>query len=194
MCKRNGWEVGRVFEENDVSAYSGKKRPQYRAMMDAVDRRDVGAIVAYHPDRLHRSPVELEDFIERVNAAKTKIATVAAGEYDLSTSAGRMSARIVGAVARAESERQAERTRGKKDQLAEHGMFAGAPLPSRVRTDRPGRVRQARRTLRRDRARLRRVIREAPRVPRTSNRSRGKAPAFSPTTRPRSAQRAPSTN
>src|SRR3954447_23762852 len=63
LAKRLGWEVVAVYVDNDISAYSGKPRPQYRAMLDAVRARQVQGIVAWHSDRLHRRPTELEEFI-----------------------------------------------------------------------------------------------------------------------------------
>lgn len=53
------------------------------------------------------------------------IATVKAGDIDLSTATGRMQARIVAAVARHESERIAERVSDKKRELAAQGRPAG---------------------------------------------------------------------
>ena len=32
-----GWEVVRVFVDNDVSAYSGKRRPGYQTMLQAIE-------------------------------------------------------------------------------------------------------------------------------------------------------------
>jgi DNA invertase Pin-like site-specific DNA recombinase len=66
------------------------------------------AVVTWHPDRLHRSPREVEAFIDIVNAAGIRVATVQAGEYDLSTASGRMTARVVGAVSRHESEHKSD--------------------------------------------------------------------------------------
>ncbi len=36
LAVRLGWEVAAVFVDNDISAYSSRPRPQYRAMLDAV--------------------------------------------------------------------------------------------------------------------------------------------------------------
>ncbi|HYZ02002.1 MAG TPA: recombinase family protein, partial [Candidatus Binatia bacterium] len=30
LCGRRGWEVAETYRDNDISAYSGKKRPAYR--------------------------------------------------------------------------------------------------------------------------------------------------------------------
>lgn len=136
LCEQRGWEVGPVFTDSDISAYSGATRPAYLGLLDSIEQRQVGAVVAYHPDRLHRSPVELEHFITLVDQADVRVETVASGLVDLGTASGRMSARIVGAVARAESERSSERIKRKKDQLAEDGVFAGGARPFGYQDDR----------------------------------------------------------
>lgn len=125
LCETRGWNVAGVFIDNDTSAYKSVSRPGYVRLLDAVGAGDIDAIVAWHPDRLHRSPLELEDFIQMVNKAGVAVATVQAGQYDLSTAAGRMTARVVGAVARHESEQKSERIRRKALELAREGRVGG---------------------------------------------------------------------
>ncbi|HEX7590633.1 MAG TPA: recombinase family protein, partial [Candidatus Limnocylindrales bacterium] len=124
LAARLGWTVAEnaTFIDDDRSAYSGKPRLAYRALLAAIDSGAVGAVLAWHPDRLHRSPRELEGFIDLVVKRGTAVQTVTAGEYDLATSTGRMAARIVGAVARKESEGMSERLRRKMDELAAAGQ------------------------------------------------------------------------
>src|SRR5262245_50374036 len=121
LADEKGWQIVEVFTDNDTSAYSGKRRPGYERLVERVRAGEVKAVVAWHPDRLHRSPKELETFIDVVAAAKAKVVTVTAGAYDLATPSGRMTARVVGAVARHESEHKSERIRRKHRELAEHG-------------------------------------------------------------------------
>lgn len=137
LADRLGWTIAEVHIDDDRSAYSGRPRPAYVAMLDAVRDGRVGAIVAWHPDRLHRSPRELEDFIDLIETSGTKVATVQAGRYDLSTPSGRMTARVVGAVARHESEHKSARLRAKHRELAEAGMpSGGGTRPFGYRSDR----------------------------------------------------------
>jgi site-specific DNA recombinase len=122
LAERRGWTVGEVFVDDDRSAYSGRVRPGYNRMLEGLKAGRFGALVAWHPDRLHRSPLELESFIDLVNATGVAIATCSAGEYDLATAAGRMTARVVGAVARHESEQKSERIRRQREQAAQAGF------------------------------------------------------------------------
>src|SRR3954454_23179211 len=85
LCEQKGWEVVEVFVDDDRSAYNGKTRPAYQALLTAIADRSVRAVVAGHPDRLHRSPRELEDFIDLIERTKAHVATVQAGEYDLTS-------------------------------------------------------------------------------------------------------------
>lgn len=121
LCKTKRWTVAEAIVDNDRSAYSGKPRPGYQRLIEGLKAGSWDVVVAWHPDRLHRSPRELEGFIDVVEASGVQVATVMAGAYDLSTAAGRMTARVVGAVARHESEQKSERIRRKHQQLAESG-------------------------------------------------------------------------
>jgi site-specific DNA recombinase len=151
LAKHHGWEVVEVYTDNDTSAYNGRSRPAYRQMLEAIKAGSIKAVVSWHPDRLHRSPVELEEFIDIIEASRAKVQTVTAGEYDLSTPTGRMQARIVGAVARQESEHKADRIRRKHRELAEQGKYHGGG-------SRPFGFNQDRRTIQPKEARL---VREA---------------------------------
>jgi DNA invertase Pin-like site-specific DNA recombinase len=124
-CEERGWEVADVYVDNDVGAYSGKPRPQYRRLLEDLEADRIGAVVAWHNDRLHRSPRELEEFITAVERTGATVAMVTGGDYDLTSADGRLAARIVGAVARKESEDKSRRLRRKHQELAEAGKPAG---------------------------------------------------------------------
>jgi DNA invertase Pin-like site-specific DNA recombinase len=63
-----GWTVAEVYVDNDVSAYSGRRRPEYERLCDDIKAGVVDGLLVWHPDRLHRSPRELEDFIDLCDA------------------------------------------------------------------------------------------------------------------------------
>ncbi len=66
LCADRGWEIAQYSEDNDRSAYSGKRRPAYERVLTAVEERRFDAVVTWHNDQLHRSPRELEAFIDLV--------------------------------------------------------------------------------------------------------------------------------
>ncbi len=75
-CLARGWEVVEVFCDNDASAYGRKPRRAYERMLAAVESGSIGAIVTWHNDRLHRSPKELEAFIDLVEPRGVRLAVV----------------------------------------------------------------------------------------------------------------------
>ena len=129
LYERLGLRLAGVYVDNDISAYSGKKRPDYLQMLDDVAQQRGTAVTAWHTDRLHRSPVELEHYITVCEPVGCMTYTVKAGHLDLSTPAGRMVARQLGAVARFESEHKADRIRAAMHQNAMNGQYNGGLRP-----------------------------------------------------------------
>ncbi|MGI8682836.1 MAG: recombinase family protein [Mycobacteriales bacterium] len=129
VADRLGWSVVGVRSDNDLSAYSGKRRPGYQQLLDELRAGTADAVVAWHTDRLHRSPVELEDYVEVCDRQGVVTQTVKAGSLDLATPSGRMVARQLGAVARFEIEHQIERQQSAKLQSARSGSWGGGRRP-----------------------------------------------------------------
>jgi site-specific DNA recombinase len=124
-----GWAVAKVYVDNDLSAFSGKTRPGYKAMLSDLASGAVNAVIVWHTDRLHRSPRELEAYIDICEPRGVVTQTVRAGELDLATPSGRMIARQLGVIARYESEHLAERVKRKQLQGAQEGLWHGGTLP-----------------------------------------------------------------
>jgi DNA invertase Pin-like site-specific DNA recombinase len=129
LADRLGWAVTRVYADNDISAYSGKPRPDYKLMLADIAAGQIDAVLTWHPDRLHRSPKELEHYIDVCEAGRVPTHTVQAGNWDLSTPAGRMVARQIGAVSRYESEHKSERVKAAWIQSAKRGVWHGGLRP-----------------------------------------------------------------
>jgi DNA invertase Pin-like site-specific DNA recombinase len=128
LCQRNGWQVTRVFEDNDISAskYTKRVRPGYRELMTAVEDHGVTRIVCWRIDRLYRRPKELESLIEMTEAGRLEIVSaMEGGAIDLSTSQGRMSARVHVAAAASESETTHERLIAELEQRRGNGEPSG---------------------------------------------------------------------
>jgi DNA invertase Pin-like site-specific DNA recombinase len=135
VAHKLGWEVALVLVDNDISAYSGKVRPKYQELLQAMKSGAIQGVIAWHTDRLHRSPRELEEYIDVSEKQGVTTQTAKAGEIDLSTPSGRAVARTLGAWARYESEHKSERIIRKKLQLAQTGAFSGGPVPFGWRMD-----------------------------------------------------------
>ncbi|OKI89414.1 recombinase family protein [Micromonospora sp. CB01531] len=135
LAARHGLAVAQVYSDNDLSAYSGKPRPSYRRMLDDIAAARIDAVMAWHTDRLHRSPTELEEYISACEPRGVPTYTVKAGPLDLSTPSGRMGARQLGAVARYEVEHQVERQQRAKQQAAADGRWGGGRRPYGYESD-----------------------------------------------------------
>jgi len=124
-----GLTVVRVYTDNDLSAYSGKPRPDYQEMLADIRNGLYGTVLAWHTDRLHRRPAELEEYIDVCEPRNVQTRTVKAGALDLTTATGRWQARQLGAMARYEVERMIERQRRARDQKVQRGEWSGGPRP-----------------------------------------------------------------
>lgn len=125
LVDQRGWTLVGEHVDNDISAYSGKRRPQYLAMLAAVEAGEADAIVVWHPDRLTRNPREIEDLLDLVESRRLRVASCQAGEVDLSTPSGRAVARTLVAWAKQESEHKGERQRAQIDAAAKEGKRHG---------------------------------------------------------------------
>lgn len=128
LCERNGWDVYKVYSDNDISAYGKKERPAYLAMLRDMQDGLVNVVVAWHVDRIYRRIADLATFIEVCKDHEVQVSTVEAGEIDLSTASGRMVAGILGTVAAAEVDHQIERQRAAHADRAARGLYRGGPV------------------------------------------------------------------
>ncbi len=120
-----GWSVAEEYVDNDLSAYSGKTRPAYERMLEDLRDKARDAVLVYHVDRLTRRPLELEEFVAVLDAAKVRLVRFVVGDMDLGTGDGLMIARILGAMAANESATKSRRMRRKYEQNAAAGLPHG---------------------------------------------------------------------
>jgi site-specific DNA recombinase len=153
LCEKLGWTVIDVYQDSDISAYSGKIRPNYRRLLEDAESGVIDAIVSWHVDRLNRSPAELEEIIDICNQHNVAVQTVKAGPVDLSSPSGRAVARTLSAWARYESENKSDRQRRKAFELAQAGKLAGGGY-------RPYGFQQDRKTIKEDEAAVIREVAE----------------------------------
>lgn len=114
LADRLGLQVIQVYSDNDLSASTGRRRPQFEAMLRDCADGVVQVVVAYSTSRLTRRPAELERLVSLHESFGTTFATVASGSVDLATADGRLVARILASADAAEVERASERIRRKQ--------------------------------------------------------------------------------
>lgn len=124
-AERRGWPVAALYVDDDTSAYRGKPRRAYQSLIEAIKTGAVDAVIVYHLDRLHRHPKELEEFLDVCDEAGVKDLATVTGDIDLATHDGRFHARILGAVAKKESDDKSRRLKRKHLELAEQGKLVG---------------------------------------------------------------------
>lgn len=129
LAAQLGLDVVDVYDDNDLSAYSGKPRPGYRQLLEDLRNGRAHTVLSWHTDRLHRSPAELEEYIDVCEPRRVETRTVKAGNLDLTTATGRMIARQLGVQARYEVERMVERQKRKRDEMAKKGQHFGGRRP-----------------------------------------------------------------
>lgn len=129
LAKQLGWKVARVIIDNDRSAYSGRKRPGYEELLAGLRNGSFDGVLAWHSDRLHRRPIELEEYIHVCQAQNIRTHTARGGEVDLATPEGMLRAGMLGQIARYESAHKSERLVRQEQQAAEQGKWRGGPRP-----------------------------------------------------------------
>ena len=113
-AEARGWTVTCRLSDNDIGVTrkdptkAGTYRPGYEEVLRLVDARAVDVVYCWKWDRFIREPLDLEYLIPRFDKAGVRFAE-AEGNIDLGTDSGRLHARIMIAVAKAEQERKSER-------------------------------------------------------------------------------------
>lgn len=129
LVKQLGGELVAVYTDNDISAYSGKYRPGYEALLTAVANREIDSVATWHQDRLLRRTLDLEHYIDVCQPQKVSTHTVKAGYFDLTTPAGRATAKTLAAWASYEIETSTDRVKASKLQAAQAGLPSGGNRP-----------------------------------------------------------------
>jgi DNA invertase Pin-like site-specific DNA recombinase len=128
-CDQCGFQVVGVYSDNDISAFSGKIRPDYERLLTDVKAGRVDVVVAWHPDRLNRTSGELERYMAICKPLGVTTKTVRGEDMDPAKASGRLIARINGAVASHESEQKGERVQAQKRQAQADGKWLGGQRP-----------------------------------------------------------------
>jgi len=136
-----GGVVGKLYTENDTSAYKKRKirradgscvwrvvRPLWEQMLADLRAGVIDGVVVADLDRLARDPRDLEDAIEIVEHYHRPVIGLTGG-FDLMTDNGRFAARILVAAANKASADTARRVRRKHLELQSEGATGAGPRP-----------------------------------------------------------------
>ncbi len=129
LCAREGWDVTHVLVDNDISAFSGKRRPGYEELLRLIAAGEIDRVVAWHTDRMHRRVRDLLDYVDLIEKTQVKTITVKAGDVDLSTANGITMAQIGGVIAEGYVRSSTEKLRNQKLQQARAGRWSGGLRP-----------------------------------------------------------------
>ena len=134
-AEARGWTITHRLSDNDIGVTrkdptaSGKYRPGYEEVLRLVDAYAVDVVYCWKWDRFIGEPLDLEYLIPRFDKAGVRFAE-AEGTIDLGTDSGRLAARILVAVAKAEQERKSERQKLANEAAAIGGKRRlGTPRP-----------------------------------------------------------------
>jgi DNA invertase Pin-like site-specific DNA recombinase len=114
-AERRGWNIAEEYVDDDISAYSGRERPGYEQMLRDLASGSRDGVIVWHLDRLHRRPIELEEFVQVCTRAGVNHVVTLHGDFNLGSGDGLLVARLLAAVAANESD--SKRRRGKRKAL-----------------------------------------------------------------------------
>lgn len=128
LIARGGGTLVHTYEDDDTSAYSGKARDQFDAMIRDGLAGQFAIIVVWAMDRLCRRIGDLADIGDRLGG-RVVVLSVTEGAFDLSTADGLMRATQAVMVAQYESKRKSERVRAAVAQRVNAGRVTTAARP-----------------------------------------------------------------
>jgi site-specific DNA recombinase len=109
LAAARGWLVTAVYVDNDLSAFSGVRRPDYEAMMAAAARGEFDVIVCFQTSRVWRSRSERAAGIRILQRAGVSVIATKGPSLDMTTAYGRAMAGLLGEFDTMEVEVKSER-------------------------------------------------------------------------------------
>ncbi len=134
LAARHGDELPAVIASDmGRSGGSMRRRPEYQAMLDAIDGGEVQTIYSYSLSRLSRSVLDFTDLLERCRRSHVTIRLEAEGQIDYSSATGRAFANMAATFAQMERELAAERMGSAVAERRQRGEVMGqAPYGSAI--------------------------------------------------------------
>lgn len=136
----NGWTAGRDYIDNDISAYRDVHRPSFEQLLKDMKEGRVPVLVVWHIDRLCRRVQDLSRVIDAARTGGTRINTVKAGDFDLTTASGEMTAYLIGTIAQFEARHSSERQVASQHDRALKGVWRGGKAPFGYRSAGKGKL------------------------------------------------------
>jgi DNA invertase Pin-like site-specific DNA recombinase len=129
-CKREGWTLVDVHEEQDVSGGTPlAKRHGLRAAVEAIEAGTASYLVVAYFDRLVRSLAVQAEVLERVEAAGGRVLTLDVGEVSSATAGSWLSGNMLGIVAEYHRRTTSERVKSRKAENRAAGRWNGGYVP-----------------------------------------------------------------
>lgn len=121
LASAMGARVVGVYSDNDISAFSGKRRPDFERLLVDIAAGKIDTLLCQHTDRLYRSVKDLTRLFDA--GPRLLIKTVQGGDIDLGNSTGKMLATILAGVQEQESAHHSERRKLAYVQQATSGGY-----------------------------------------------------------------------
>jgi DNA invertase Pin-like site-specific DNA recombinase len=127
VAKRHGWKIVAEFTDHGISGTKGKEhRPGFKAVCEAVTRREVDLVAAWSVDRLGRSLQDLIGFLAELHAKSVNLYLHLQG-LDTSTPAGKALFQMMGVFAEFERAMIVERVKAGLKRAKAQGKILGRP-------------------------------------------------------------------
>lgn len=130
-AKQRGFEVVKIYEEEESAWKSGHQRQLSRLLEDARKRR-FEAVLVWALDRLSREgPLAILTLVERLKKCGVKVISYQESWTEAPGELADLLYALTGWVARMESQRRSERTRAGLARVKAQGKRLGRPLGSK---------------------------------------------------------------
>lgn len=131
LARVRGWDIGRVYIDNDLSAFKRKVvRPEFEQMLADLKTGAIDGIVVYDLDRFVRQPRDLERAIELYEEANRALVFASVqGDINLQTADGKTMARVLVAFANKASMDTSRRVQRQALESAREGKPVGGRRP-----------------------------------------------------------------
>ncbi|GAB3278350.1 hypothetical protein GCM10027449_18430 [Sinomonas notoginsengisoli] len=121
LAKLKGWAKPRVFQDNDLSASTGRARPGFEALLAEIATGRVTRLVVWHLDRLSRTTRDLARVIDAGQPHALEVVSVHGTSLNMADPSGVAVAEILTSIAAMEVKHKGQRQRRANEQRAAAG-------------------------------------------------------------------------